>query len=82
MQPLQDTQIRDDPEKGLRNLRGFVGACNIYRRHIHNFTYSFAPLTDPIKKGTPCKWTSREEQCFARVEEENRILQLSGRTPP
>ena len=28
MQPLQDMQIRDDPKKGLHDLRSFVGACN------------------------------------------------------
>ena len=38
MQPLQDMQIRDDPKKGLHDERSFVGACNFYRRHIHNFT--------------------------------------------
>ena len=43
MQTLQDMQIRDDPKKGLHDVRIFVGACNFYRRHIHNFTYSFAP---------------------------------------
>ena len=53
MQPLQDMQIRDDPKKGLHDVRSFVGACNFYRRHIHNFTYSSAPLTDLIRKTTP-----------------------------
>ena len=57
MQPLQDMEIRDDPKKGLHDVRSFVGACNFYRRHIHNFTYSSAPLTDLIKKTTPWRWT-------------------------
>ena len=48
MQPLQDMQ-----KKGLHDVRSFVGACNFFRRHIHNFTYSSAPLTDLIKKTTP-----------------------------
>ena len=64
MQPLQGMQIRDDPKKGLHDLRRFVGACNFYGRHIHNFTYSSAPLTDLIKKTTPWRWTAREEECF------------------
>ena len=59
MQPLQDMQIRDDPKKGLHDVRSFVGACNFYRRHIHNFTYSSAPITDLIKKTTPWRWTAR-----------------------
>ena len=61
MQSLQDMQIRDDPKKGLHDVRSFVGACNFYRRHIHNLTYSSAPLTDQIKKTTPWRWNSREE---------------------
>ena len=44
MQPLQDMQIRDDPKRGLQDVRSFVGACNFSRRHLHNFTYSSAPL--------------------------------------
>ena len=53
MQLLHDMQIRDDPKKGLHDVRSFVGACNFYRRHIHNVTYSSAPLTDLIKETTP-----------------------------
>ena len=59
MQPVQHMHIRDDPQKGLHDPRSFVGAFNFYRRHIHNFTYSSAPLTDLIKKTTPPRWTAR-----------------------
>ena len=68
MQPLQDMQIRDDLKKGLHGVRSFVGACNFYRRHIHNFTYSSVPLTDLIKKTTPWRWTAREEECFKELK--------------
>ena len=68
MQPLQDRQIRDDPKKGLHDVRSFVGACNFYRRHIHNFTCSSAPLTDLIEKTTPWRWTAREEECFLELK--------------
>ena len=68
MQPLQDVQIRDVPKKGLHDVRIFVGACNCYRRHIHNFTYSSAPVTDPTKKTTPWRWTAREEECFQKLK--------------
>ena len=68
MQPLQDMPIRDDPKKGLNDVRSFVGACNFYRRHIHNFTYSSAPLTDLIKKTTPWRSTAREEECFQELK--------------
>ena len=68
MQPLQDMQIRDYPQKGLHDVRSFVGACNIYRQHIHNFPYSSAPLTDPIKKTTPWRWTARDEESFGELK--------------
>ena len=48
VQPLRDLHLPDDPKKGLPNVWSFIGACNFYRRHIHNFTYSSAPLTDLI----------------------------------
>ena len=68
MQRLQDMQIRDDPKKGPHNVRSFVGACNLYRRHIHNSAYSSAPLTDLIKNTTPWRWTTREEECFEELK--------------
>ena len=68
MQPLQDMQIPDDPKRDLHDVRSFVGACNFYRCHIHNFTYSSAPLTDLIKKTTPWRWTAREEECFQELK--------------
>ena len=68
MQPLQDMQIRDDAKKGLHDVRSFAGACNFSRRHIHNCTYSSAPLTDLIKKATPWRWTAREEECFQELK--------------
>ena len=68
MQPLQDMQIRDDPKKGLHDVRSFVGACNFYRGPIHNFTYSSAPVTDLIKKTTPWRWTATEKESFQELK--------------
>ena len=64
MQPPQDMQICDDPKKGLHDMRSFIGACNFYRRPVHSFTYSSAPLTDLIKKTNPWQRTDKEEACF------------------
>ena len=55
------------PEKPVPSP-SFVGACNFYRRHIHNFTYCSSPLTDLIKKTTPWRWTAREEECFQELK--------------
>ena len=49
--PLMDAKVRhEDPKKGLHDVRCFIGACNFYRRHIKNFTYTSDILTDLIKK--------------------------------
>ena len=68
MQPLQDMQIRDDSTKGLHDVRSFIGACNFYRRHIHNFMYSSAPLTDVMKKTNRWRRTNKEEACFHELK--------------
>ena len=48
-----DAKVRhEDPKKGLHDVRTFIGACNFYRHHIKNFTYTSAILTDLIKKST------------------------------
>ena len=61
-------QIGDDRKKALHDVRSFIGACNFYRRHIHNFAYSSAPLTDRIKKTIPWQWTDKEEACFQELK--------------
>ena len=78
MQPLQDMQICDDPKKGLHDLRSFIAACNFYRRHIHNFTYSSAPLTDLRKKTNPWRWTDKEEACFQHLKKKASSTNCQG----
>ena len=68
MQPLQDMQISNEPKKGLHNVRRCIGACNFYRRHIHHFTYSSAPLTDLMKKTNPWRWTDKKGACFQELK--------------
>ena len=42
----------EDPNKGLHDVRSFIGAWNFYHRHIKYFTYTSAILTDLIQKST------------------------------
>ena len=35
----------------------YYRACNFYRRHIKNFTYTSAILTDLIKNSTTWRWS-------------------------
>ena len=45
-----------------------MGACNFFRRQIHNLTYSSAPLTDLIIKITPWRSIAREQECFQELK--------------
>ena len=62
---LIDAKVRhDDPKKGLHDVRSFIGACNFYRRHIKNFTYTSAILTLLIKMSTTWRCVPQEQQAF------------------
>ena len=68
--PLMDAKVRhEDPKKGLHDVRSFIGTCNFYRRHIKNFTYTSAILTDLIRKGTTWRWGPQEQQAFDELKD-------------
>ena len=66
---LMDAKVRhEDPKKGLHDVRSFIGVCNFYRRHIKNFTYTSAILTDLIRKSTTWRWGPQEQQAFDKLK--------------
>ena len=68
--PLMDARVQhEDPKNGLHDVRSFIGACNFYRRHIKNFTYTSAILTDVIKKSTTWRWGPQEQQAFGELKD-------------
>ena len=68
--PLMDAKVQhEDPKKGLHDVRSFIGACNFYRRHIKNFIYTSAILTDLIKNTTTWRWGPQEQQAFDELED-------------
>ena len=68
--PLMDAKVRhEDPKKGLHDVRSFIWACNFYHRHIKNFTYTSAVLTDLIKKSTTWRWGPQEQQAFDELKD-------------
>ena len=68
--PLMDAKVRhEDPKKGLHDVNSyFFWACNFYRSHIKNFTYTSAILTDLIKKSTAWRWGPQEPQAFDELK--------------
>ena len=68
--PLMDTKVRhDDPRRELYDVRSFIGACKFYCRHIKNFTYTSAILTDLIKKSTTWRSGPQERQPFDELKD-------------
>ena len=68
--PLMDAKVRhEDPKQGFHDVRSFIGACNFYRRHVKNFTFTSAILTDLIKKSTTWSWDLQEQQAFDELKD-------------
>ena len=59
--PKKIEALLKEDVKTLKDLRSFLGACNFYRRHIPNFTYSSAILTDLTKKDAKFQWGPMEK---------------------
>ena len=54
----------------MRSVRSvFIGACNFYRRHTKNFTYTSAILTGFIKKSTTWRWGPQQQQPFDELKD-------------
>ena len=53
----------------LKSLQSFLGACNFYRRHVPNFTFSSAILTDLTKKDRKWEWTPMHENAFQELKD-------------
>ena len=69
-EPLMDAKVRhEDPQKGLHDVRSFIGACNFYRRHIKNSTYTSVIQTDLIKKSTTWRWGPQGQQAFEELKD-------------
>ena len=65
-----DAEVRhEDPKKGLHDVRSFNGACNFYRRHIKNFSYTSAILTDLINKSTTWRSGPQKQRAFDELKD-------------
>ena len=65
MDPIKVRAITDWPQpRTLRELRGFLGFANFYRRFIKNFARVARPLNDLTKKDTRWHWDAPQKQAF------------------
>ena len=68
--PLMDAEVgHEDLTRGLHDVHSFIWSCNFYRRHIKNFTYTSALLTDLIRKNTTWRCGPEEQQEFDKVKD-------------
>jgi hypothetical protein len=65
MDPVKMHAITRWPNpRNLRELRGFLGFANFYRRFIHGFARLARPLNDLTKKDTTWAWGPAQRQAF------------------
>ncbi|KAJ3533934.1 hypothetical protein NMY22_g7130 [Coprinellus aureogranulatus] len=65
MDPAKVEAVRNWPiPKNLREVRGFLGFANFYRRFIKDFSKIARPLNDLTKKDTPWTWGPDQQAAF------------------
>ena len=69
MDPAKVAAVANWPTpRNLRDVRGFLGFGNFYRRFIRDFSKKARPLNDLTKKDTPWRWTSVEDDAFQSLK--------------
>jgi len=69
MDPVKVQAISSWPApRSLRELRGFLGFANFYRRFIKDFARLARPLNDLTKKDTPWHWDAAQQQAFQTLK--------------
>jgi len=56
------------PPKNLRELRGFLGCVEYYRRFIENYARLAIPLTELLKKEVDYLWTTVRQEAFEELK--------------
>src|SRR5258708_38034729 len=65
MDPIKLNGVIDWPApKKLKELRGFTGYANFYRRFIENFSELARLLNNLTKKDVPWKWEREQQEAF------------------
>ena len=70
MNPEKVQVVVDWPKpNNLKQVQGFVGFCNFYRRFIKDFSKIVRPLTQLTQKDTPFQWNDACQQAFERMKQ-------------
>jgi RNase H-like domain found in reverse transcriptase/Reverse transcriptase (RNA-dependent DNA polymerase)/Integrase zinc binding domain/Chromo (CHRromatin Organisation MOdifier) domain/Integrase core domain len=69
MDPIKIQAITDwPPPRNLKELRGFLGFANFYRRFIKDFAKLTRPLNDLTKKDARWSWDDSQQQAFESLK--------------
>ncbi|PIL23032.1 hypothetical protein GSI_14339 [Ganoderma sinense ZZ0214-1] len=70
MDPVKVKAVTSWPTpKNLRDVRGFLGFANFYRRFIQDFAKRARPLNDLTKKDTPWTWGTAQRLAFQSLKD-------------
>jgi hypothetical protein len=62
--------VRDWPvPTNLKEMKGFIGFCNFYRRFLKNFSMVARPLHDLDKRDKPWEWGPEQQRAFDDLKE-------------
>ena len=69
MDPKKVACVQEWPTpQSLRDIQGFLGFANFYRRFIPEFSRLAAPLVQLTKKNVPFKWDDKCESSFFQIK--------------
>lgn len=69
MDPDRKKAIMDFPvPKTVKQLRGFLGLINYFRKFISKYSEEVRPLCELLKQKTKWAWTDEINECFERVK--------------
>lgn len=70
MDAVKVQAVKDWPTPtNLREVRGFLGFANFYRRFIRDFSRLARPLNDLTKKDCPWSWETVQQEAFDQLKE-------------
>ncbi len=70
MDPGKVTAVKHWPTpKVLKDVRGFIGFANFYRRFIKDFSAKARPLHDLTKKDVPWQWSAEQQFAFDSLKD-------------
>ena len=86
MEKIKVKAVRDWPTPtNVKEVRGFLGFANYYRRMIQGFAQTASALTNLTKKDVAWQWTAKEDDAFQGIKQkilEEPVLKIADPERP